>query len=219
VAGEATPARRPEPTSFDGFDDDLLHPDDAGAREAIALYNEHRHPALPEWSTKRGSPLPPGLIATMRDDAAREREVGVGAVEPWPMHRRSGWIAFAKATHGAMKLHQWRWDLAMFFTDANKGARESKGLGFRMRLFGGGYAHDFDERAPKVSPAVQAAEQTASAARAMRERQSAPAPEKKCVPPPSRVALGVMANRLRTRELDAGLSAKVSDDGSTNATA
>jgi hypothetical protein len=150
---EDDPPRRVEPPAdWGAFDEDLLDPDDAGAREGIAIYNAHRHLSLPEWSTARGCSPPAGLVATMRDDAAREREAGSGAsLEPWGLHRRSGWLAFAEATHGAPKLHEWKWELGMFFTGANKGPRTCRGFEFRQTLARGGYVRSFDKPARETA--------------------------------------------------------------------
>lgn len=156
------PPKRPPPTAdWGAFDEDLLDPDDAGAREGIAIYNAHRHPSLPEWSIVRGCPLPVGLIVTMKADAQRERaaggppERGGAPLEPWPMHRRSGWRAFAEATHRSPKLLEWRWDLGMFFSGANKGACECPGFEKRKRLFDEGYVRTFSERTSPSTTAVR----------------------------------------------------------------
>lgn len=137
-----TPVAAP-PSAWGDIDEDLLDSlSDAGAQEAVEIYNAHRHPSLPAWDlVKLG--VPAGLLYTMKTDAARERRDK--SAPPWPMHRRSGWVAFAKRTHSALWLHEpgQRYDLAWWFRGARQGAVACEGYERRQRLAGGG-SNGFD---------------------------------------------------------------------------
>lgn len=126
------------PADWGDVDEDLLdYLSEAGAREAVEIYNAHRHPSLPAWDLGALG-VPAGVLYTMQTDAARERRDK--SAPPWPMHRRSGWIAFAQRTHRALWLHEpgQRYSLAWWFKGARTGAVQCEGYAQRQRLAAGG---------------------------------------------------------------------------------